>query len=190
MLEIYKRKFRRGKKSQICKKQKTCWKFFAVFSTCQTCLHFARLDRHQLFWNMLAVGDLIKLYFSIEFSKKEVCVILAQNQNSIISIWTLKRHCCKLCLFRRKRHTHSMRWLPLIIRDQRCGLALETWTQGLGLMNNLLFFLWVVTRSDELNLIPFLMHVRHYPGTIFTIICKTVRALKSICCVLNRPAGM
>ena len=54
---------------------------------------------------MSAVDDLIKLYFAITFSNKEKLVILAQNHHIIISMQTLKRHCCELGLFRRKQHT-------------------------------------------------------------------------------------
>ncbi|XP_035990558.1 uncharacterized protein LOC118562959 [Fundulus heteroclitus] len=49
--------------------------------------------------------DLIKLYFSIGFSNKEILMLLAQNHRIVLSIRTLKRHCRELGLFRRKHHS-------------------------------------------------------------------------------------
>ncbi len=57
------------------------------------------------FWIMPKVEDLFKLYFTDEFSNKAIFVMLALNRHIIIGIWTLKRHCHKLHLFRSKHYT-------------------------------------------------------------------------------------
>ena len=52
------------------------------------------------------MDDLIKLYFSLGFSNKEILLILAQNHQIVTCIQILKRHCRDLGLFRRKQHSN------------------------------------------------------------------------------------
>lgn len=54
---------------------------------------------------MPPVDNLVKLYFGIGLSNKEILAVLAQNHGVVISIRTLKRLCQKLRLFRRKNYT-------------------------------------------------------------------------------------
>ena len=61
---------------------------------------------------MPCVDELVKLYFKIGFSNKEVISVLAHKHSVAVRIRTLKRLCRKLCLFRRKKNTQARkRWL-------------------------------------------------------------------------------
>ncbi len=121
-------------KSQICNKKnfknfrekKLC--FFSVRErNTSTICNFAILQG----WTdvtcfvMPAVKDLIKLYFSGGFNNKEILVILAQNHCIIISIKTLKRHCCKLCLFRRKHHTDLDEVIAFVYQELQCNRQMQ-----------------------------------------------------------------
>ncbi len=51
------------------------------------------------------VEDLVKSYFGLGFSNKEILCLLAHQHGVIISKRTLQRLCRKLNLFRRKNQT-------------------------------------------------------------------------------------
>ncbi len=51
------------------------------------------------------VEDLVKSYFRLGFSNKEILCLLAHQHGVIISIRTLQRLCRKIYLFRRKNQT-------------------------------------------------------------------------------------
>lgn len=54
---------------------------------------------------MSDLDDHIKLYFRLSFSNKEILAILAHNNQTVISVRTLKRICKRLGLFRRKNQS-------------------------------------------------------------------------------------
>ena len=54
---------------------------------------------------MPELDELIKLYFRLSFSNKEILAILAHSNHIVLSIRTLKRICKRLGLFRRKNQT-------------------------------------------------------------------------------------
>ncbi len=68
------------------------------------------------------VEDLVKSYFRLGFSNKEILCLLAHQHGVIISKRTLQRLCRKLNLFRRKNQTDieeiallcSLRWRPVV----------------------------------------------------------------------------
>ncbi len=68
------------------------------------------------------VEDLVKSYFRLGFSNKEMLCLLAHQHGVIISKRTLQRLCRKLNLFRRKNQTDieeiaslcSLRWRPVV----------------------------------------------------------------------------
>lgn len=68
---------------------------------------------------MPTVESLITLYFLLGLSNKEILVILAQNHHILISIRTLKRHCRKLGLFRRKHHTDLEEVISFVRQELR-----------------------------------------------------------------------
>ena len=68
------------------------------------------------------MDDLIKLYFSLGFSNKEILLILAQNHQIVIFLKTLKRNCRDLGLFRRKQHSNLDEVLAFVYQElQRNG---------------------------------------------------------------------
>ncbi|XP_047246888.1 uncharacterized protein LOC124883696 isoform X1 [Girardinichthys multiradiatus] len=54
---------------------------------------------------MSDLDDLVRLYFRLSFSNKEILAILAHSHQTIISVRTLKRICKRLGLFRRKNQS-------------------------------------------------------------------------------------
>ncbi|XP_035996634.1 uncharacterized protein LOC118564068 [Fundulus heteroclitus] len=63
------------------------------------------LTRSTVFPKMRNIEHLVKLYFGIGFTNKEILSLLAHQHQIIISIRTLKRLCKRLCLYRRKNQT-------------------------------------------------------------------------------------
>ncbi|XP_047242593.1 uncharacterized protein LOC124881124 isoform X1 [Girardinichthys multiradiatus] len=91
---------------------------------------------------MSDLDDLVRLYFRLSFSNKEILAILAHSHQTIISVRTLKRICKRLGLFRRKNQSdleevmvfvqqeimtsgqmQGYRWLHL--RAVQCGIVVS-----------------------------------------------------------------
>ncbi|KAF7659750.1 hypothetical protein LDENG_00293600 [Lucifuga dentata] len=66
---------------------------------------------------MSDLDDLVKLYFRLSFSNKEILAILAHQHDKVISVQTLKRICRRLGLFRRKNQTDLFEVLAFIQRE-------------------------------------------------------------------------
>ena len=64
--------------------------------------------------------ELVKLYFRIGFSNKEILSLLAHKHRVVISIRTLKRLCRKLRLFRRINHT-SLEEVASFVQAETAG---------------------------------------------------------------------
>ncbi|KAL7870469.1 hypothetical protein SRHO_G00079660, partial [Serrasalmus rhombeus] len=66
---------------------------------------------------MSELDDLIRLYFRLSFSNKEILAILAHNNQTLISVRTLKRICKRLGLFRRKNQTDLQEVLAFVQQE-------------------------------------------------------------------------
>ncbi|KAF7642721.1 hypothetical protein LDENG_00252490, partial [Lucifuga dentata] len=66
---------------------------------------------------MSDLDDLVKLYFRLSFSNKEILAILAHQHDKVISVRTLKRICRRLGLFRRKNQTDLPEVLAFVQRE-------------------------------------------------------------------------
>ncbi len=72
------------------------------------------------------VEDLVKSYFRLGFSNKEILCLLAHQHGVIISKRTLQRLCRKLNLFRRKNQTD----IEEIASFVQSEMATSGWLQG------------------------------------------------------------
>ncbi|KAL3987647.1 hypothetical protein ACER0C_014762 [Sarotherodon galilaeus] len=66
---------------------------------------------------MSDLDDLIRLYFRLSFSNKEILSILAHSHQTIISVRTLKRICKRLGLFRRKNQSNLEEVLAFVQQE-------------------------------------------------------------------------
>lgn len=67
--------------------------------------------------DMSDLDDLIRLYFRLSFSNKEILSILAHSHQTIISVRTLKRICKRLGLFRRKNQSNLEEVLAFVQQE-------------------------------------------------------------------------
>ena len=65
------------------------------------------------------LDDLIKLYFRLSLSNKEILAILAHTNHIVISVRTLKRICKRLNLFRRKNQSDLEEVLAFVQHEIR-----------------------------------------------------------------------
>ncbi|KAL3973710.1 hypothetical protein ACER0C_024917 [Sarotherodon galilaeus] len=66
---------------------------------------------------MSDLDDLIRLYFRLSFSNKEILSILAHSHQKVISVRTLKRICKRLGLFRRKNQSNLEEVLAFVQQE-------------------------------------------------------------------------
>ena len=69
---------------------------------------------------MRNVEHLVKLYFGIGFTNKEIFNLVAHQHQIIISIRTLKRLCKRLSLFGTKNHT-DLKEISCLVEEEQSG---------------------------------------------------------------------
>ncbi|KAF7670321.1 hypothetical protein LDENG_00271790, partial [Lucifuga dentata] len=77
-----------------------------------------RLKSHDIILASVSdLDDLVKLYFRLSFSNKEILQIIAYQHEKVINVQILKRICRRLGLFRKKNQTDMLEVLDFVQRE-------------------------------------------------------------------------